>query len=178
MTAQMGDIITYKGRRHTMASEPQIIAPAAKFFDIRFIPPHTACWRGYLAEWAVNKDKLFLKSIQGKAEVTDLEAWRSERLALRKRLKQGEISPQENGHLLKEHYKRLTTERKVDLTFLFGSSEPVHATWITGIIRIPTGNIIRYVHMDYFSEYDRNLFLSFKDGMLLSAREEEFGKSD
>lgn len=173
MTAQMGDIITYQGRRHTMASEPRIIAPAAKFFDISFIAPHTACWRGYMAEWAVDEDKLFLTSIEGKAEVTDLEAWRKERLALRKRLKQGEISPKENGHLLKEHYKRLTTERQVDLEFLFGSSEPVHATWYSGIIRIPTGNMIKYVHMDYFSEYDRNLFLSFKKGMLLSAREEE-----
>ncbi len=50
MNAQMGDIITFRSERPVMASEPQIIAPKARFFDIWFIAMNTACWRGYHAE--------------------------------------------------------------------------------------------------------------------------------
>lgn len=167
----MGDLITYQGQSLVMASEPPLAGPAARFYDIRFIPMSTDCWRGYVANWKVEDDKLWLVSIEGRAEVTDMEAWRRERLELRKRLRQGEISPTENGHLLRDARKRLTTVRKIDLNFLYGTTEPVHAEWFSGLIRIPRGEMLSYVHMDYFSVFESDLLLFFHQGILRETRE-------
>lgn len=170
MTAQIGEILYYEGVKYFMASEPPLNPPAAEKYDIRFLWGCTACWRGYQAEWEISDQKLYIKAIQGRAEVTDKEKYRQEKLRLRKLLRQGEITPQENGKMLREFYKNLTLEKKVDLAFLYGTSEPVFAAWVSGTIRVPRGNLLNYVHAGYASVFEEDLFLGFEKGILVNTR--------
>ena len=170
MTAQIGDILYYEGNKYFMASEPPLNPSAAVKYDIRFIWQNTACWRGYQAEWEVKDKQLFIKSVKGKAEVTDKKKFRQIKLELRKLLRKGVISPAENDHLLKEGHKDLSVKQEVDLIFLYGTNQPVFASWFSGTIRIPRGKMLEYVHMDYFSVFEENLCLTFKNGILVKAR--------
>lgn len=47
--------------------------------------------------------------------------------------------------------------------------ERVFAHWYSGEIRIPEGKILKYVHMGFASKYERDVFLVFLNGILLSA---------
>ncbi len=61
MTAQLKEILIYKGRRHNMAT-----LPLEKYFSKRVDLHHkigtgnTACWRGYRGVWKVVDGKLYL----------------------------------------------------------------------------------------------------------------------
>ena len=58
MTAQRSDKLIYKGNEYELASEPLNVY--LKGTGIRFVQISTACHRGYVAEWLVEDDKLFL----------------------------------------------------------------------------------------------------------------------
>lgn len=47
------------------------------------------------------------------------------------------------------------------------SSGRIHADWFSGILRLPQGRRIEYVHMPYASVYERDLFIRLQDGMVL-----------
>lgn len=61
---------------------------------------------------------------------------------------------------------------EVGLDYLFPNQKEVFANWFTGEIRIPQGALLEYIHIGYASIYERNLFLVFKDGILLDQYEE------
>lgn len=44
----------------------------------------------------------------------------------------------------------------------------VFAHWYSGTIRIPEGKLIEYVHMGFASRYERDVFLRFRSGVLIS----------
>lgn len=46
----------------------------------------------------------------------------------------------------------------------------VFAHWYSGEIRIPEGKLLKYVHMGFGSRYERDLLLTFSNGVLLSRR--------
>lgn len=127
MTAQAGDILLYKGKRVFMAAEPldQYLQNRS---DIKFVPPSTACWRGYYGKWEIKDDKLFL---------TELEAY-------------------------------IEGYRKVDLNYLFPQQNKVFANWFSGEIRVPQGKRLEYVHAGYASIYEKDLMLTFNEGMLIN----------
>ena len=65
MTAQLPDGLKYKGQWRSLCANP-----LESFFDsdnLRpdFKSPHTACWRGYVAEWEVEDDTLYLVGLEG-----------------------------------------------------------------------------------------------------------------
>jgi uncharacterized protein (TIGR02996 family) len=66
MTAQMGDRIFYRGQEHILFSCPLESYADADHPLPRFVSPHTANWRGYVASWSVEDDTLLL---------TDITAW-------------------------------------------------------------------------------------------------------
>ena len=167
MTAQIGDKIIFEGTEYIMASEPSLSSMVLDRYEIRFIAGCTACWRGYVAEWEIADNKLFLNKVSGTAEVTDLLKLRQEKLRLRTLLRKGEITPKQNGEMLRGIRKELTEQKEIDLQFLFGSSEPVFAGWITGKLRIPRGGMLKYVHMDYMTVFEEDLFLEISNGILL-----------
>lgn len=44
----------------------------------------------------------------------------------------------------------------------------VFAHWYSDTIRIPEGKLLKYVHMGFSSRYERDVFLSFRNGILTS----------
>lgn len=49
-----------------------------------------------------------------------------------------------------------------------GYPERVFAHWYSGTVRIPEGKLLRYVHMGFASNYERDVFLAFRNGILVS----------
>jgi hypothetical protein len=47
---------------------------------------------------------------------------------------------------------------------------PIKATWFSGILRIPFGKRLQYVHMGYGSIYDKELFLTIASGKLVGGK--------
>jgi hypothetical protein len=59
---------------------------------------------------------------------------------------------------------------KVGVDYLFPSKNEVFADWFNGDIRIPTGKQLKYIHLGYKSIFEKDIYLNFKDGILLSER--------
>tara|TARA_X000000368_G_C22707528_1_gene569549 strand:+ start:105 stop:539 length:435 start_codon:yes stop_codon:yes gene_type:complete len=63
MTAQLKEILIYKGNKVGMATEP--LAPYLKNRkDINFSFRSTACWRGYFGTWELRDKKLFIIALK------------------------------------------------------------------------------------------------------------------
>ena len=52
------------------------------------------------------------------------------------------------------------------------------AHWFTGEIRCPMGKQLKYVHMGYATQFEKDLFLTFKSGVLVAERIVKNGDSD
>ena len=52
-----------------------------------------------------------------------------------------------------------------------GYSNGVFAHWFSGEIRCPQGKMLDYVHMGYGSTYEKDFFLTFSKGVLISQRQ-------
>ncbi len=58
-------------------------------------------------------------------------------------------------------------ENKTSLQDLFpGFSERVFAHWFTGELRIPDGEQLKYVHMGFGCEYERDIIINMKKGVV------------
>lgn len=63
-------------------------------------------------------------------------------------------------------------ENKVfTMKHLFQGKEKVLARWYSGEIRIPYRKMLQYEHMGYMSIYEKDLFLEFRDGVMVCKRE-------
>lgn len=141
MTAQKCDKLIYRGNEYRLAAEP--LYPYLEGKGLRFAEISTACHRGYVAKWLIEDDKLFL--INFNAFVPKFET--------------------DNNWIKKED-----TE-EVGLDYLFPNSNKVFAEWFSGVLRIPHGEMIRYVHQGYASIYEKELYLRFVKGKYVSYRE-------
>ncbi len=63
-------------------------------------------------------------------------------------------------------------------TVFSGYGDRVFAHWYSGIIRLPQGKMLEYVHMGYGSTYERDLLLEFEKGILISRRIKVNGVSE
>ncbi len=59
---------------------------------------------------------------------------------------------------------------QVGMDFIFPDQERVFAEWFTGEIRIPQGEMLNYVHGGYPSTSEIDLFIEFKNGLLIGKR--------
>ena len=75
----------------------------------------------------------------------------------------------ENEYMYLVRMQDCTQEKKeIPLATVFEDRpEPVKADWFSGTLRIPRGNMLRYVHMGYGSVYERDLFLTIEKGKLV-----------
>lgn len=48
--------------------------------------------------------------------------------------------------------------------------EPIFAHWFTGILRCPKGALLKYVHFDFRSIYERDWLIYIKEGMVEGER--------
>ncbi|MDR1336301.1 MAG: hypothetical protein LBK22_05690 [Tannerella sp.] len=141
MTAQIGERLHYDGENYSMAAQPFDVY--LKKYNIRTASDCTANWRGYYGAWEIKDDKLFLVSI--------------------------------SANILKEDRKQGFLHRSEDystvgLDYFFPGQKEVFAEWFSGEVRIPCGEMLHYVHMGYSSIFEQDLFLEFKEGVLINER--------
>ncbi|MBX3061336.1 MAG: hypothetical protein KF726_00070 [Anaerolineae bacterium] len=48
--------------------------------------------------------------------------------------------------------------------------EPIPATWFTGVIRVPRGEMLHYVHMGFGSVYEQELHMKIEAGEVVRSR--------
>jgi hypothetical protein len=65
MTAQRADILILNGKKRALLATPLDVVLAATNNSKRFTPQSTNLWRGYVATWSIQKNHLYLLSVQG-----------------------------------------------------------------------------------------------------------------
>tara|TARA_B100001287_G_scaffold272541_1_gene274393 strand:- start:752 stop:1168 length:417 start_codon:yes stop_codon:yes gene_type:complete len=127
MTIQAADILSFNGKKTTIATEP--LKPYLETrSDVSFIYKTTALVRGYIGRWEIKNNKLFLVSLLG----------------------------------------FIKNNEQVDLNYLFPNQSEVFAGWYSGEIRISEGELIKKINLGYASVFEKDRFLSFKEGLLIS----------
>jgi hypothetical protein len=136
-TAQIPDTLIYQGERMALRINPlesyySKTNPRPKGF---FKNPSlsSACWRGYVATWKIDRDHLFLVQIR------------------------------------ECHGKRTASLEKFFPTLYQGGRVP--ASWYSGLLKCPRGKLVKYIHMGYRSEYERELIIEVKNGQVVSTHE-------
>ena len=140
-TAQSPDRIIYNGNEYALHSNP-----LESFFEKN--PDKrpkggimsTALWRGYIATFEIRDNQLFLKDI--KIMVADTTK--------------------------NENNRNYTWKSVIDE--VFPNQNEVKIDWLTGILVIPQGKIVNYVHMGYASTYEKYILLEFDKGDLKSEK--------
>jgi len=152
MTAQFREILTLKGKKYGMVTEPLDPLIVREFNGQKegfpsgyptLYPSCTACWRGYIGHWLIDDDQLWLVDVRGSNEVDD-----------------GKIYVEVDQDQLK-----LLDWRK---TFFNYQKENIKADWFTGKLIVEMGELIEYVHMAYESTYEKYLLMGIENGNVLS----------
>jgi hypothetical protein len=148
-TAQAPDSIIIDGKSESLNTNPL----RAFLRDNPNLLPEsdfesTGNWRGYVATWEVADDSLLLTRI-------DVD------------FKDPKASADSHTAITRNVFDKL-----------FPGAERVVATWYSGALIIPRGEIVNYVHMGYGSTYERYTILVVKSGLVtkrldLSAKEFE-----
>lgn len=164
MTAQRGEILIFEGKKYTMACEPFSQYLQKTKIELSLQATDTSLWRGYLGEWEIKENKLYLIKISGIGQIRNLERFRFEKLKLRIKLKKGIITPQENGIRIKQLKRDCMEDIELSLNSLFKSEEKVFANWYDGIIVCPYGRMINYIHLGYESTFEHELYIEVVNG--------------
>ena len=56
---------------------------------------------------------------------------------------------------------------QVDLNYLFPKQTEVFASWYSGDIRIPDGELLKKINLGYASIFEKDRILTFKEGLLI-----------
>jgi hypothetical protein len=130
MTAQFGENLLYKNEQLSMRSNPLADCDLFNAKAKHLVIDCTAIWRGYIGDWEIIDDRLYLIGITGK-------------------LRSGDDASL--GYFFPEFPDR------------------VFAHWYSGVINIPKGKCINYVHMGYASEFEQELELYVEQGVIISS---------
>lgn len=114
----------------------------------------TGNWRGYIATWEVDKGKLWLR----KVEITVQEGTR----------------PRESTEVVERNGKfeqgetRITQEpnfvQRDVMAGMFPDTRDVVASWFSGTLIVPRGDLVEYVHMGYGSTYEGYTIVWIRNG--------------
>jgi hypothetical protein len=140
MTAQETDLILIDGVQHALLTNPLDAYRERYRRDIIFLQdhPNTGCWRGYVAEWEIDEGRLFLLKVVGN------------------------ISYKGRG----SDYNIFHDKIPATLSEIFGPvSGRVPATWYSGELRVPVGEMIEYVHAGYGSRFPKYLLIPVVNGV-------------
>ena len=136
-TAQIPDILVYKGKEHSLHNNPM-----EAYFEkhpkkqIRGGVTSTALWRGYVATFEFKEKNLVLKDIQ-------VQNWDDK----------------------KDETKWKSMRHK-----LVAANEDLVIDWYSGLLLLPRGKLVEYVHMGYLSTYSEYSLLEIKKGVLTEER--------
>jgi hypothetical protein len=145
MTAQIGEKLIYKGNGFRMAAKP-LYSYLQTRIDIKFSAQLTLNHSGYSARWEIEDNKLYLIGLSGKISV----------------------------HTYNEKDDNLTESfYDVDLSYVFPEQERVFAEWVSQVIRVPYGGILDYVHHGFGTLFEKDIFLTFVNGILVNEYEKD-----
>ena len=134
MTAQVPESLAYDGEKLPLRTTPLAPYLGANAKDEIFQATNTANWRGYVGEWEIADDRLFLVDLKG-------------------RLKDGSAAT---------------------LSTIFPNSDGrVLATWYSGTLRVPQGELIEYVHLGFASRYERDVLIEVREGVIVGKSVQE-----
>ena len=140
MTAQEADLILIDGVQQQLLTNPLEAYREKYRRDIIFLQdhPNTGCWRGYVAKWEIDKGRLFLLKVVGN------------------------ISYKGRG----SDYNIFHDKIPATLSEIFGPvSGRVPATWYSGELRVPLGEMVEYVHAGYGSRFPKYLLIPVVNGV-------------
>jgi len=148
-TAQESEIIIIDGKEHALHSEP-----LEEYFRMKKNKPDvfsegimsSANWRGYIGTWKIIKDRFVLAGI--KKEYSNSDKKRDEEGYMYKEIPASKIFP--------------------------GKDYPIDALWFSGKIRIPQGKMVRYVHMGFGSQYERETIVEVVKGKVIKRVEVKY----
>ncbi len=173
----LGDSIKYQGEADSLESVlplpismPEFRKRCQDLFKCSYL------FLGHSSKWEIADDNLYLVSSNGTIKVNDKDKYRAEKLRLRKLLRRGEITPMQNGHMLKAMANKTRFETQVGLEFMLGKPAPIFADWITRVIPFP----IRVEHERFKNsppdfQFFRTAYLHVVEGKLV---ERSFEKPD
>ena len=143
-TAQTSDILIYNGKKYELYCNP-----LEKYFK-KYPNKHpnnligendvriesSDLWRGYVATFEIIENQLYLKDIEIESVSDTSDIINSEIIW------------------------------KSVLNKVFTNQELVKVDWMTGLLIIPDGEIVNYVHMGYVSTFERYIILEIDEGNL------------
>ena len=155
MTAQTPDSIRFQ---HRGATHPLCENPLDSFLRARGLKKSrggmmsTANWRGYVATWLLQRDRLWLTAISSNGLIVDRRQSEAEAEADADADVPGELDG-----------------RPFTVDGLFPDEDrppetPVFAEWYSGELRIPEGEMIQYVHGGYGTTYERDRLILIERG--------------
>ena len=155
MTAQTPDSIRFQPRG---ATHPLCENPIDSFLRARGLKKSrggmmsTANWRGYVATWLLQRDRLWLTAISSNGLIVDRRQSEAEAEADADADVPGELDG-----------------RPFTVDGLFPDEDrppetPVFAEWYSGELRIPEGEMIQYVHGGYGTTYERDRLILIERG--------------
>jgi hypothetical protein len=148
VTAQVADCIKFEWRYFAMSCEPLgDWLMRKKNRHIRFRRVHTACSRGYRAEWEIHRGRLYMTRFRAR---------------------------QRNGRFA--GFKTLLANYSEQFYETSGLHDPenkgpgLFAFWFSGTISCRFGKLLHYEHHGYDSTYEGQLLLFFEKGFLIGQR--------
>lgn len=146
-TAQVGEKIWIDGKWYRMASCPLEYGTERldSIFEKQY-PTETDCsalWRNYIGYWSIHEGKLYLDSIHS--------GWREE---------------DEPAH-------SMVIARDAKMFKKYDDGKGIWAQWVTGKLRIISGECVKYVHMGFESKFENEKFLTVTAGKVDLSRVEE-----
>jgi hypothetical protein len=150
-TAQEAEILIHSGQTNDLYSTPldalfSSNSPMPKVWqDIRKNDPFrfgTSCWRGYIGKWEIRNKTLYLEDLTFPGHMT--------------------IAVPVDG--------RTNTYNSPLPLILPGKQLPLKADWFSGIIRLPKGKELQYVHMGFGSIYERDHFIKIEKGKVVAEK--------
>jgi hypothetical protein len=140
-TAQYPEKLSMEGNEHAMMA-----TPLEDFFTKTNPKPKelwgysSACWRGYIGKWEIKSGQLFLVEMG------------------RTRLRSTNGKAQELYEI-------------IPLSLVFPKqAAPILADWFSGVLRLPRGKQLQYVHMGFGSIYEEDVFLNVVKGHIVGRR--------
>lgn len=100
----------------------------------------TGNYRGYIAHWELTQEHLYLVDVMTEKRLEDTE----------------------NGYM--------QTEPRSVFGEMFPGGKPVYATWFSGHLVIPEGNLVNYVHLGFASTYDSYVIITVESGAVANSR--------
>lgn|GEM_PF-4176365 len=143
MTAFACDGILIEGQRWLLRGAPLVEALRARGWGT--VMTSTANSHGHTAEWAIVDDRLVLLRAHGKVELPAVP---------------GEV-PDVDEITGWTHRREIVELRLEDV---FGQPPPIEATWVSGSLWVVGGEVTKYVHMGYESEYEHEGWITVEAG--------------